>query len=114
MKTYPKRFTYQLKLRFSSQKVIAIPKNKMCVCKTHIPPIITNFKDGHIHKNKYLDTSRKVLSQEILMCNTKALIFIIKKSWPMLMFKQNRSCEVRNAYYRKFLSQGIFIESPKL
>ena len=34
------------------------------------------FKDGHDHRDKYLDTSRKILLQEILMCNMKALMFI--------------------------------------
>ena len=31
-------------------------------------------KDGQGHKDKYLDTSKKILSQEML--NIKALIFI--------------------------------------
>ena len=33
--------------------------------------------DGQGHKDKYLDTSRKILSQEMFMCNMKALIFIV-------------------------------------
>ena len=47
-----------------------------CVCKTQIPLITTNSKEGQCNKYKYLDTSRKILSQEI--CHTKALIFIIE------------------------------------
>ena len=43
-----------------------------------MPPIMANSKDGQGHKEKYLDTSRKILSQEKHMCNMKALIFIIK------------------------------------
>ena len=39
---------------------------------------MANSKDGQGHKDKYLDTSRKILSQEMLMCNMKALIFIKK------------------------------------
>ena len=35
-----------------------------------------NSTDGLGHKDKYLDTSRKILSQEMLMFNMKALIFI--------------------------------------
>ena len=35
-----------------------------------------NLEDGQGHKYKYLDTSSKILSQEMLMCNMKALIFI--------------------------------------
>ena len=37
-------------------------------------------KDGQGHKDKYLDTSRKILSQEMLnlmlMCNMKPLVYI--------------------------------------
>ena len=47
------------------------------VCEAQISPIMANFKDGLGHNDKYLDTSRKTLSQEMLMCNMKALIFII-------------------------------------
>ena len=36
-----------------------------CVWETQIPPIMANSKDGQGHKDKYLDTSRKILSQEI-------------------------------------------------
>ena len=42
-----------------------------------MPPIMANSKDGQGHKDKYLDTSRKILLQEMLMSNMKALIFII-------------------------------------
>ena len=40
---------------------------------------MANSKDGQAHKDKFYDTSRKILSQK--MCNMKALIhvFIIKK-----------------------------------
>ena len=37
---------------------------------------MTNSKDGQGHRDKYLDTSRKILSQEMLMCNMKDIIFI--------------------------------------
>ena len=40
---------------------------------------MANSKDGQGHKNKYLDTGRKILSQEMLMCNMKALIFKPRK-----------------------------------
>ena len=42
-----------------------------------MPPIMANSKDGLGYKAKYLDISRKILSQEMLMCNIKALKFII-------------------------------------
>ena len=52
-------------------------KKTRCVCETQMPLIMANSKDGLGHKDKYLDTSRKILSQEMFMCNMKALIFII-------------------------------------
>ena len=42
-----------------------------------MPLIMASSKYGEGHKDKYLDTSTKILSQEILNCNMKALIFII-------------------------------------
>ena len=39
------------------------------------PSIIANSKDGQDHKDKYFDTSRKILSQKMTMCNVEALIF---------------------------------------
>ena len=42
-----------------------------------MPPIMANSKDGLGHKDKYLDTSRKIISQEMLMSNINALISII-------------------------------------
>ena len=44
-----------------------------CVCETQMPPIMANSKDGQGHKDKYLDTSRIIVSEEMLMCNMKAL-----------------------------------------
>ena len=39
---------------------------------------MANSKDGQGHKEKYLDNSRKILSQEMLLCDMKAIIFIKK------------------------------------
>ena len=47
-----------------------------CVFETQMPPIMINFKDGQGHKEKYLDISRNILSEVMLMYNIKALIFI--------------------------------------
>ena len=38
-----------------------------------MPPIIANSNEGQDHKDNYFDTSRKILSQEMTMCNMKAL-----------------------------------------
>ena len=43
--------------------------------KHKCPQIMANSKDDQDQKGKYLETSRKILSQEMIMCNMKALIF---------------------------------------
>ena len=47
------------------------------VCETQMPLLMANSKDGQGHKDTYLDTNGKILCQEMLMYNMKALIFII-------------------------------------
>ena len=39
-----------------------------------MPPIMANSIDGQDHKEKYFDTSKKILSQEMAMCNMETLI----------------------------------------
>ena len=43
-----------------------------CVCETQMPPIMANSNEGKDHKDKYFDTSRKILSQEMTMYNMEA------------------------------------------
>ena len=52
-------------------------KKTRCFSETQMPPIKANSKDALGHKYTYLDASRKILSQEMLMCNMEAKIFII-------------------------------------
>ena len=40
--------------------------------KKKMPPIMANSNEGQDHKDKYFDTSRKILSQEMTMCNMEA------------------------------------------
>ena len=42
----------------------------MCLWNTNAP-YNGQFHDGQGHKDKYLDTSMKILPQEMLMCNMK-------------------------------------------
>ena len=56
-----------------------------------MPSIMANSKDGLGHKDKYLDTSRKILSQEMLMCNMKALALTVQKLLARLKFSKNGS-----------------------
>ena len=39
-----------------------------------MPPIMAHSNEGQDHKDKYFDTSRKILSQEMTMCNMEALV----------------------------------------
>ena len=39
-----------------------------------MPPIVANSNEGQDHKDKYFDTSRKILSQEMTMFNMEALV----------------------------------------
>ena len=64
------------KISEKSKSIILIIWKTRHVCETQMSPIMTNSKDDQDQKDKYLETSRKILSQEILMCNLKALIFI--------------------------------------
>ena len=54
-------------------------------------PIMANSKDGQSHKDKYLDTSRKILSQEMLMCIMKALALTVQNLLARLKFSKNES-----------------------
>ena len=46
------------------------------VCETQMALVMTKYKDCKDHKNIYFDSGKKVLSQEMTMCNMEALIFI--------------------------------------
>ena len=39
-----------------------------------MPSIMVNSIDGQDHKDKYFDTSEKILSQEMTKCNMETLI----------------------------------------
>ena len=47
--------------------------NKMCLWDI-MPPRMANSLEGQEHKDKYFDTSRKILSQAMAMCNMETLI----------------------------------------
>ena len=83
-------------------------KGTKCVCDTQMPPIMDNSKDGQGHKDKYLDTSRKILSQETLMCNMKALIFILKLMKPrkgLITRNTHVKYQSSNPHYSKVISK---------
>ena len=47
-------------------------KYTRCVRETQCPRL-WNSNNGRDHKDKYFDTSRKILSQEMTLCNMEAL-----------------------------------------
>ena len=70
---------------------------------------MANPKDGQGHKNKYVDTNIKIMSQEMLMCNIKALIFIILKKIMSIFWKMSNFKVKRLSNIKKILQQGIFM-----
>ena len=60
-------------------------KNKMCLWNT-MPPIMDNSNEGQDHKDKYFDTSRKILSQEMIMYNMEAFSILSLRSYDQCQF----------------------------
>ena len=61
-------------------------KRTRCVCETQMPPIMANSNEGQDHKDKYFDTSRKILSQEITMYNMEAFSILSLRSYDQCQF----------------------------
>ena len=51
-----------------------------------MPPIMANSNEGHDHKDKYFDTSRKILSQEMTMYNMEAYSILSLRGYDQLFF----------------------------
>ena len=52
-----------------------------------MPPIMANSNKGQDHKDKYFNTSRKILSQEMIMYNMEAFCILSLRSYdPMSIF----------------------------
>ena len=69
--------------------------------------MIANSRDGQSHKNKYLDTGRNILFQEMLMCNNKALILILEVMTNVHLKKSSNVRVKRFSTNRTILSQEI-------
>ena len=54
-------------------------ENKMCLWNT-MPPIMANSDEGQDRKDKYFDTSRKILSQEMTLYNMEAISILSLRS----------------------------------
>ena len=57
-----------------------------CVCETQMPPIMANSNEGQDHKDKYFDTSRKILSQETTMYNMEAFSIFSLRNYDQCQF----------------------------
>ena len=51
-----------------------------------MPPIMANSNEGQDHKDKYFDTSRKILSQEMIMYNMEAFCILSLRSYDQCQF----------------------------
>ena len=70
---------------------------------------MNNSKNGH-HKDKYFDTSRKILSQEMTMCNMEAVIFYFSKGMTNVNLYLKHYVDIKIfSTNRKILSQGLFM-----
>ena len=56
---------------------------------------MANSNEGQDHKDKYFDTSRKILPQEMIMYNME----VFKKLWPMSKFFQLVKCQGQKIKY---------------
>ena len=72
---------------------------------------MANSKEGQDHKDKYFDTSRKILSQEMTMYNMEAFSILSLRSYDQWQFFFNWSnVKVKRlSTYKKISSQGIFM-----
>ena len=73
----------------------------MCLWNT-IAPKIANSIDDQDHKDKYFDTSKKILSQEMTMCNIKTIISYFSEIITSVNFlKKNVKCEDQKFKYQQ-------------
>ena len=61
-------------LMWWTSKVVEKDFQQDVFVKHKCPPIMANSNEGQDHKDKYFDTSRKILSQEMTMFNMEALV----------------------------------------
>ena len=69
---------------------------------------MANSNEGQDHKDKYFDTSRKILSQEMTMYNMKAF----KKLWPMSIFFNWSNAKVKrlSTYKKDLITRDIHVK----
>ena len=66
--------------------------------------IMSNSNEGQDHKDKYFDTSRKILSQEMTMCNMEALAsYLSEVMTNVIFFLLVKSQDQKIKYLQKVL-----------
>ena len=71
-----------------------------------MPPVMANSNEGQDNKDKYFDTSRNILSQEMIMYNMEAFSIL---SLISCYFNWSNVKAKRLSIYKKISSQGIFV-----
>ena len=80
-----------------------------------MPPIMANSNEGQDHKDKYFDTSRKILSQEMIMYNMEALIsYFLEVMTNVNFFNKNLICQGQNVPTKRSYHKGYSCEISKL
>ena len=82
-----------------------------------MPPIMANSNKGQDHKDKYFDTSRKILSQEMTMYNMEAFSILSLRNYDQCQFFFLNLSNVkvkRFSTYKKISLQGIFMWNIKV
>ena len=75
---------------------------------------MANSNEGQDHKDKYLDTSREIVSQEMTMCNMEALVSYPKEVMTNVIFFNWSNAKVKRlSTYKKISLQGIFMWNIK-
>ena len=78
-----------------------------------MPPIMANSKEGQDHKDKYLDTSRKILSQEMTISNMEALVSYPKEVMTKVnFFCKLVKCQVQKIKYlqKDLITRDIYVK----
>ena len=64
-----------------------------------MPTIMANSNEGQDHKDKHFDTSRKILSQEMTMCNMEALVSYLLEVMTNVIFFKLVKCQGQKIKY---------------
>ena len=58
-----------------------------------MPPIMANSNEGQDHKDKYFDTSKKILSKEMTISNMEALVSYFSEVMTNVIFFKLVKCQ---------------------